>query len=93
MKRFNLLLVVIFCALPLLCQSKSSLISKWELSGQSKFRFAWWDIYTAELFTPNGDYNPEQPVALKLTYHRDFKGEKTSEPELREDLIGEKKTD
>lgn len=41
------------------------------LRGQADFRFLGVKIYGAELFTPKAAaYQPQAPVALRLTYHR-----------------------
>lgn len=49
----------------------------WEsmkLVGKGKLSFLFWDIYNASLYTATGQYNEQEyPIALQLTYLRDFK--------------------
>ena len=44
------------------------------LTGKASFRYLFWDVYDAELFTPNGTYEKGKPLALKLSYKRSLKG-------------------
>jgi hypothetical protein len=42
--------------------------------GKAKLKVLFWDIYNAELYTEDGTYEEaEYPIALRLTYLRDFK--------------------
>lgn len=44
------------------------------LVGEGKMTFLGFGIFEAELYAPNGQYSPNKPFALKLTYLRNFKG-------------------
>lgn len=50
------------------------LIDDAQTVGKARYEYLFWDIYDAELLAPAGDFSPEGPFALKLTYLRDFKG-------------------
>ena len=41
--------------------------------GQASYKLGFWRIYDAALFAPDGEYDPDQPFALALTYNRSFK--------------------
>lgn len=44
-----------------------------KLVGEGKLSFLFWDIYYARLYTANGEYQEQAyPLALELTYLRDF---------------------
>ncbi|WP_417347375.1 chalcone isomerase family protein [Ferrimonas sp.] len=65
MKTFSLLLMI------LLLGSPSALALP--LVGESKLRVLFWDIYTARLYAPEGQFTAiEAPLTLSLTYHRDI---------------------
>ncbi|MFC4700365.1 chalcone isomerase family protein [Glaciecola siphonariae] len=42
--------------------------------GEARLEIMFWDIYDAKLIAPNGDFHPEKPFALALTYLREFEG-------------------
>lgn len=44
------------------------------LVGSGTFEFAFWDVYDANLYSRDGQYDAEKPFALELVYHRSFKG-------------------
>ncbi len=73
--------------------SSISLAAPWqdlELVGQGKLSVLFWDIYNAQLFSADGQYQPGQyPLALKLTYLRDFKKKQLiSETEKQWEKLG-----
>lgn len=50
------------------------------LVGKSKLRIMFWDIYTARLYAPQGQFTGIQPpLTLSLTYHRDIASGKLME--------------
>ncbi len=51
--------------------------------GQAKFTYYFWDVYTATLYSTDGEW-PAQRFALKLDYLRDFKGKKIAERSIKE---------
>ncbi|WP_163937650.1 hypothetical protein [Paraferrimonas sp. SM1919] len=70
MKSFFVFLIVIFSAFS---YSHQQTYNDWKTVGSAKLKVLFWDIYTAELLTPDGRYsNLEQPLKLKLTYWRDI---------------------
>ena len=38
------------------------------------------DIFTAVLFAPDGQWRPDAPTALRLTYHRHLSGKLIADP-------------
>ncbi|TKB49406.1 hypothetical protein FCL40_08725 [Ferrimonas sediminicola] len=58
-------------ALPTLLLLFSLEASALPLVGESKLRVLFWDIYTARLYAPDGQYaGITPPLILSLTYHR-----------------------
>lgn len=55
-----------------------------KLVGKGMFSYYFWDVYTGELFAPEGTYNNEPPFALRLTYERDLKGKKIAKRSIDE---------
>lgn len=55
-----------------------------ELVGEGKMTFMFWDVYDAQLFAPEGDFQDSPPYALTLTYLRDFSGEDIAERSVKE---------
>ena len=53
-------------------------------SGNGRLRYMMMDIYDAELFAPDGQYEPGKPVALRLTYLRNFTGAKIADLSAQE---------
>lgn len=57
-------------------------------------KIAFWHIYDAALYAPNGKYVHDKPYALKLVYRQDIKGKKiaeTSEQEISKHGFADKK--
>jgi hypothetical protein len=52
--------------------------------GQGRFSMAFWDIYEATLYAPQGRWQALHPFALKLTYFRNFSGEDIALRSLQE---------
>ena len=52
--------------------------------GSGPFHYAFWHIYDAALYAPQGKYAPDRPYALKLVYRQNIKGAKIVESSLRE---------
>lgn len=56
-----------------------------EKVGEARLTVLFWDIYDATLYAPTGKWKRGEPLALKLDYLRDFKGEniaKSSKSEI-----------
>ncbi len=43
--------------------------------GQGRLSMAFWDVYDATLYAPNGRWQPEQPFALSIHYFREIDGD------------------
>ena len=54
------------------------------LVGQGMFSYYFWDVYTGELFAPDGKYANQPPFALRLTYQRDLEGKKIAQRSIDE---------
>ncbi|WP_462172856.1 chalcone isomerase family protein [Pseudoalteromonas xiamenensis] len=54
------------------------------VAGETTYRYLFWDVYSAQLFTPTGQYNPEDPLALVLTYKMTLKGKDIAERSIKE---------
>ena len=59
-------------------------VPKAKLVGKGMFSYYFWDVYTGELFAPEGTYNNAPPFALRLTYQRDLEGKKIAERSIDE---------
>lgn len=49
--------------------------ANWQLVGEGEFSYLFWDLYQAQLFSPDGrfvDYQQSKPLKLELTYQRDI---------------------
>ena len=49
------------------------------LVGQGRLTVFLWDVYDAFLYAPGGQWRPDQPFALKLSYLRRLYGQKIAE--------------
>jgi hypothetical protein len=54
------------------------------LVGKATYSFLFWDIYHAQLVAPGGIYKPGNPIALTLTYGRDFAGQDIVDKSIEE---------
>lgn len=52
----------------------STYIENPEPVGQARLAVMFWDIYDAQLIASEGDFDPQKPFALSLTYLRKFEG-------------------
>ncbi len=55
-----------------------------EKVGQGRLKVMLWDVYDAALFAPNGQWQQDQPFALKLSYLRDIEGKKIADRSAEE---------
>ena len=54
--------------------------------GRGVLTYAFWDIYQATLYAPNGFWNPKKPFALSIEYYKELDGKDiadTTEQEMR----------
>lgn len=54
------------------------------LVGTAKLKVMLWEIFDAQLYAQNGNFSPEKPFALRLTYLRNIPGEKIAEKSIEE---------
>jgi hypothetical protein len=81
--------------------------TEWKLVGKGRFKFAFWSIYDASLYSQTGRFEPkkfgaiDQPIRLKLTYLRDIDKDELVDNTLdqwlqqgfsNKDIIGYKQT-
>jgi hypothetical protein len=64
--------------------SAARLLPSAELVGKGRMTFLGFKVFDAELYAPQGSYNPEASFALKLTYLRSFKGKQIAESSIKE---------
>ncbi|TNE61539.1 MAG: hypothetical protein EP341_00660 [Sphingomonadales bacterium] len=49
-----------------------SYVPEAELAGEARMRVLIWNVFDAALYAPEGEYDPDAPFALSLSYLRDF---------------------
>ncbi|WMN62004.1 chalcone isomerase family protein (plasmid) [Pseudoalteromonas xiamenensis] len=54
------------------------------VADEATYRYLFWDVYSAQLFTPTGQYNPEDPFTLLLKYKMTLKGKDIAERSIKE---------
>lgn len=52
--------------------------------GKGVLSYAFWDIYEATLYAPEGRWNPAQPYALSIQYYRAIKGADIADRSVQE---------
>lgn len=52
--------------------------------GEGQLSIAFWDIYAATLYAPNGQWNPQKPYALSILYFRDIEGKDIADRSVEE---------
>ena len=62
----------------------NSYVPNAKLVGKGMFSYYFWDVYTGELYAPDGAYQNQPPFALKLTYQRDLEGKKIAQRSIDE---------
>lgn len=76
MRRY--LYIMIAAAIPFAANAMPGAVKQYvsapELVGEGTLSVMFWDAYKAELYAPNGKYQQDAPLALKLTYLMDFDG-------------------
>lgn len=55
-----------------------------QLVGEGKLTYMLWDVYTAHLYAPGGNWNMEEPFALTLHYLRHLNGKAIAERSVEE---------
>ncbi|WP_208999179.1 chalcone isomerase family protein [Roseibium sediminis] len=83
---FALAVMVFAACLPGFAAADAALqtVPNARLVGEGQMRFLGFRIFNAQLFAPEGTYDPRQPFALRLTYLRDFKGTAISSQTIEE---------
>ncbi len=52
--------------------------------GRGVLTYAFWDVYQATLYAPEGKWQPSQPFALSLEYFREIKGKAIADRSIQE---------
>lgn len=52
--------------------------------GRGTFAFAFWDVYEATLYAPDGHWDPAKPHALSIEYFRTIAGKDIADRSVRE---------
>ena len=52
--------------------------------GEGRLSVAFWDVYDATLYAPNGQWNPKKPFALSIRYFREIEGADIAERSVAE---------
>lgn len=52
--------------------------------GRGVMTYAFWDVYEATLYAPQGQWNPEQPYALSLIYYHAIDGSDIADRSVQE---------
>jgi len=55
-----------------------------QIVGKGPFTFAFWHVYDAALYAPEGRYTADAPHALKLVYRQNIKGRKIVDSSIDE---------
>lgn len=55
-----------------------------QLVGKARLSVWFWDVYDAQLFAPQGAWQPTSPFALELKYLRDFEGQAIAKRSIEE---------
>lgn len=55
-----------------------------EAVGEARLTYIVWDVYDAVLYAPNGQWNEQEPFALKLKYLRNLHGQKIADRSAQE---------
>lgn len=59
-------------------------IAQMKLVGTGVLHYAIWKVYTASLYTPTGEWRPQQPMGLHIEYHIQLDGKKIAERSIHE---------
>nr|HRJ13096.1 hypothetical protein [Alphaproteobacteria bacterium] len=52
--------------------------------GRGELSIAFWDVYEAVLYAPDGRWDPEKPFALSIHYYREIEGPDIADRSVRE---------
>lgn len=52
--------------------------------GEARLTYAFWDVYDAVLYAPNGSWDAEKPYALSLRYLRELDGDAIADRSVEE---------
>lgn len=55
-----------------------------EKVGEGRLTVLFWDVYDATLYAPNGQWQENKPLALKLSYLRNISGKKIADSSVEE---------
>lgn len=87
--RRDRLLVAVLISVSLLLTAPAHVMAKAPdstpmLVGEGRLSVLFWDIYEIQLFSSDGRYDPQQPVALVLNYLRSVSGRDIAEASIDE---------
>lgn len=54
------------------------------VAGTARLKVMFWNVFDAELYAPSGEFDPEKPFALSLTYLRKLDGQKIVDKTIQE---------
>lgn len=52
--------------------------------GRGVFTYAFWDVYEATLYAPQGEWSPTKPFALSIEYFREIQGKDIADTSVQE---------
>lgn len=55
-----------------------------QVVGEAQLKVLFWKVFDATLVAPSGEFDPAEPFALTLSYHRAFPGEKIVDSSIEE---------
>lgn len=84
MKNTFLMITGLLFALHSQMALSSVIPNQFHLLGKGIYSALFWDIYSAELFTPQKTWQKQQSYALRLTYFRAFSGEAIAKRSIEE---------
>lgn len=85
-KLFTLLTSVFFLYSPCTIASENAmgLVPNASVVGQGILSYAFWDIYEATLYAPNGRFKPNKPFALSIKYFHPINGKDIADKSVQE---------
>lgn len=85
MRKISLFLPCVFLSFTLSVQSQQRVYNELQAVAEpATYSYLFWDVYSAQLFAPNAVYEQAKPLALKLVYQLELKGEAIAERSITE---------
>lgn len=74
-RRILIAVIALFFATPAIAADVATQqIPNAQKVGEGRLSVAFWDVYDATLYAPNGQWSPKQPFALSIRYFREIEG-------------------